>query len=79
MISDAKRGETFLREGAICVRVDVSDYQGEHSGQQRCEDLKPKAGRYWIHNLQTGRVWASEDKPIEWVKITMTVDSKLSK
>lgn len=75
MISHAERGQTFLRDGAICVRVDVSNYQGESDDSKRCKDIEPKAGRYWIHNLQTGRVWSSEDKPIEWIKITMTVDS----
>lgn len=79
MLSQAQRGVTFLREGAICMRVDVSAYQG-------LKDLRLELSRavkelhdngLWIINLQTGRVFVSEDMPVEWIKLTVDVAGEL--
>jgi len=75
MISDSKRGDTFMREGALCMRTDVSLYRA--SAVEGRDDVTAPEGYYWILNLQTGRTWASADVPIRWVKATVTLDGEL--
>lgn len=79
MLSQAARGITFMREGAICMRVDVSAYQA-------IKDLKGDAyskikntidTQLWIINLQTGRVFVSQDVPVEWIKLTVDVEGEM--
>lgn len=74
-ISDAKRGDLFLRNGAICMRVDVGLYELE----SRCPPVVEVAKddrRFAIINLQTGRVWFSEDQEVEFIKATLTVEAE---
>jgi hypothetical protein len=75
MLSQAKRGELFLRNGAVCMRVDVGLYELE----SRCPPVVKVADndqRFAVINLQTGRVWFSADQEVEFIKATLTVDGE---
>lgn len=80
MISKAKRGELFLRNGAVCMRVDVGKYEIElrcpeaHEAMQ--EELEGIEEKFAIINLQTGRVWWSADQEVEYVKAVLTVEGE---
>lgn len=81
-VAAAKRGNTFLHRGAICMLSEVSAYQALNA-----HDLSLTAtSRLWVEillkegifitNLQTGRTFAVKpDDEIEWVRVTMTVES----
>lgn len=79
MLSQAKRGDTFLREGAICMRTDISAYQGLKelplALSRSIKELHDNG--LWILNLQTGRVFISENVPVEWIKLTVDVAGEL--
>lgn len=79
MLSQAKRGNTFLREGAICMAVDCNInpklLDNMHESIQGILH-KTLNGLFWVCNLQSGRVYASEDMPIKWVKLTVHVDGE---
>lgn len=79
MLSHAKRGDTFLREGAVCMRVDCN------INPRLLETMQPNSRNLitntiekllWVTNLQSGRTYASEDMPIKWVKLTVQVDGE---
>jgi len=75
MLSQAKRGELFLRNGAVCMRVDVGLYELG----SRCPPVVKVADndqRFAVINLQTGRVWFSADQEVEFIKATLTVDGE---
>lgn len=78
-LKDAKRGSTFLCDGAICMLSNLSAHQA-------VKDLSPEMRELiansinkflWVINLQTGRTYTrAPDTVIEFVKITMTVDTE---
>lgn len=65
MLSEMQRGQLFLRDGAVCMKVDVG---GNNEG-----DKIPEPRGYGIINLGTGRVWFADDCPVERVQATMNV------
>lgn len=79
MLAQTKRGVTFLREGAICMRVDVSPYQAIKDMPAELYNLIQGVtdNHLWIINLQTGRVFISEDMPVEWIKLTVDVEGEV--
>jgi hypothetical protein len=66
MLSGTVKGDTFLREGALCMRVELG-YHCEREGIVGSPAL-------WIINLQTGRVWAAGDRVIDHVKACLTLE-----
>lgn len=70
MLSTAERGDVFLREGAIHMRV---EYDGSLHDQARRSN---ETGQYSIVNLQTGRVWLAEDCAVEHVKAVVTLEGE---
>ena len=93
-VSDAKMGVTFLRDGAVCMRVEVSIWRILSEAEKSCgfssmsADCRAAVHKYQDHaktrskdataiiNLQTGRVFfANDSDPIEWIKVTMSVDA----
>lgn len=78
MLSEAKRGDTFLREGAICMRVDnsVNVIREDLPLIEYASVAQAIRNKIWVCNLQTGRVWASEDCPVEWIKVCVTVEGE---
>lgn len=76
MISQAVRGQTFLHNGAVCMLSEVSGYQAlkDFKRFKECSEALDKA--IWVVNLQTGRTFVVNDGPIEWVKVTMTVEGQ---
>ncbi|QHJ81338.1 MAG: hypothetical protein [Bacteriophage sp.] len=82
-IRDAKRGNTFLHRGAVCMLSEVSAYRIFNNEprvisfkeQEALEDILRNG--IFITNLQTGRTFAvKHDDEIEWSKVTMTVESE---
>lgn len=64
-LSVAERGDVFLRDGAVCMRVEM---------ESNLERETVKAGKAYIINLQTGRVWAAEATDrISFVSATVTL------
>lgn len=78
MLSHTKRGVPFLREGAICMRVDVSAHRAlQEISSKKAEETKHLLDdRLWIINLQTGRVFISQDMPVEWIKLNVSVEGR---
>lgn len=81
-VSAAKRGNTFLHRGAVCMLTEVSAFQALNAqpvlftqvARERIEELLKEA--IFITNLQTGRTYAVKpDDEIEWIRVTMTVES----
>lgn len=61
------------------MRVDVSAYQAiKNLTTEEAETVKDILvdRLLWVINLQTGRVFVSEDKPIDWIKLTVDVDGE---
>lgn len=82
-LSQAKRGDTFLWQGAhlrndkaICMLTTVSAYQYAIKQTQAHQNILKKAqdSGIWIVNLQTGRTFVAEDCEIEFVKLTIHVE-----
>lgn len=82
-VAEAKRGNTFLHRGAICMLSEVSAYQALEAqpsllsqvARDRIEELLKDS--IFITNLQTGRTFAvRHTDEIEWIKVTMTVEGK---
>lgn len=81
-IRDAQRGNTFLHRGAVCMLTEVSAYQALEladaitpAAKDRIKDVLKRA--QFVVNLQTGRTFAVKlDDEIEWIKVTMTVESE---
>lgn len=82
-LADAKRGDTFLFKDAICMLTEVSAFQAlciqpamiTERAMDKVQELL-KAGIF-ITNLQTGHTFAGKgDEEIQWVKVTMTVESE---
>lgn len=82
-VRDAKRGNTFLHRGAVSMLTEVSAYQAlnvsdlvvTRVARDRIEDFLKEST--FITNLQTGRTFSVKlDDEIEWIKVTMTVESK---
>lgn len=69
MLSSTVRGDVFLREGAIHMRVDY----GVGIIQQQDDEAK---GKYGVINLQTGRVWLADDCAIEHVRAVVTLEGE---
>lgn len=63
-IGELEVGDTFLRDGAVCMKVQISatEYGPASTG---------------IINLQTGRVWVTTpDSPVSLVDIEASVTTK---
>jgi hypothetical protein len=78
-LSDAKRGETFLRDGAVCMRVDVSAYQAMKNSNETIKDAVHDALKdsIFIINLQTGRVFIGNPiDDVTWIKVKMTLEGE---
>lgn len=82
-IRDAQRGNTFLHRGAVCMMTEVSAFQAligsallpSNMSKDRVRDFLKEST--FITNLQTGRTFAVKlDDKIEWIKVTMTVESE---
>lgn len=82
-IRDAGRGNTFLHRGAVCMLTEVSAYQALNVSdlvptklaRARVEEFLKDST--FVVNLQTGRTFAVKlDDEIEWIKVTMTVESE---
>lgn len=69
MLSSTQRGDVFLREGAIHMRVDY----GVGIAQQHEDEA---AGKYGVINLQTGRVWLADECAIEHVRAVVTLEGE---
>lgn len=79
MLSQARRGDTFLREGAICMAATCNinpKLIEQLTGPSKSLINNTLDRLFWVCNLQSGRVYASEDMPIKWVKLTVHVDGE---
>lgn len=84
LLSETKRGETFLWEAdhgrhaaAICMRASVSGYHGMTDligDALRAAIEKIFKDCIWITNLQTGRTFIAKDCEIEYVKVRVIVE-----
>lgn len=82
-VKQAKRGNTFLHRGAICMLSEVSAYQifqgvDELTITKGAKNLiSVMLGQgIFVTNLQTGRTFAVKpDDEIEWIRVTMTVET----
>lgn len=75
-LEDTKRGETFLLNGAVCMRADVSPFQAIKDIEAKIYNLVRDEfiAAIWVTNLQTGRTFvACGNQDIEYVKVTMTL------
>lgn len=82
LLKEAKRGDTFICEEAICMATDQNPayMMRQHYGLID-RDIKlalhNSMDLMWITNLQTGRAYfRPKDTPIKWVRITLTVDGE---
>lgn len=80
-VKDAQRGDTFLHKDSICMLSEVSAYQALHSSNITDEDKDSikiiLCAAIFVTNLQTGRTFAVKpDDEIQWIKVTMTVESE---
>lgn len=83
LLSETKRGETFLWQGAnkrvdpaVCMRADVSAHQVlTNYDPSSCKGIeRSMSDAIWITNLQTGRTFVAVDCEIEYIKVKMTVE-----
>lgn len=68
-LSKTSRGDVFLREGAVCMRVETN-YTPERPA------WSTPAHQYAIINLQTGRVWFAEDCQVKYIKARVLVETE---
>lgn len=83
-LADAKRGDTFMFKDAICMLSEVSAYQAlenveknhiTQTAKNRIQELLDQS--IFVTNLQNGRTFAAiSSDEIEWIKVTMTVESE---
>lgn len=77
VLGDAKRGDTFLLNDSVHMRVDVSLYQviKDFVNSAHIQDVTRNA--VYVLNLQTGRAYVSDPaNPVEWVKVAMTLEGE---
>lgn len=76
-VEDTQLGDVFTLEGGVHMRVHVSAYQSFKDDALFAEVRQTLDATAWIINLQTGRVFATKlDREIEWVGVTMLIDSE---
>ena len=63
-VKDMQRGQLFLREGCVCMRVEIGSCFPQREDHE---------DGYWIINLQTGRVWQSDNREVERVTAELLV------
>jgi hypothetical protein len=67
-LSTTERGDVFLRDGAVCMRVEV---------ESSLDRAAIKEGKAYLINLQTGRVWPAEGTDrIRFVQAVVTLEGE---
>ena len=67
-LASTERGDVFLRDGAVCMRVEV---------EASLDRAAVKEGKAYIINLQTGRVWPAEGTDrIRFVQAVVTLEGE---
>jgi len=69
MVADMAKGQVFVREGKLCMRV-LNVCNNNVKGQAS------KADELWIINLNEGKVLLSSNIPVELVDIEISVVNK---